>query len=47
MFGVIGILLAIPLAAILQFVYIEELLPLIRKRAESNQTPPPEKESRE
>ncbi len=44
MFGVIGILLAIPLAAILQFVYIEELLPLIRKRAESNQAPPPEKE---
>ena len=45
MFGVIGILLAIPLAAILQFVYIDELLPLVRKRAESNQTPPPEKES--
>ncbi len=40
MFGVVGILLAIPLAAILQFLFAEELLPLIRKRAGANQTPP-------
>ena len=40
MFGVVGILLAIPLAAILQFLFVEELLPLIRKRANANQIPP-------
>ena len=42
MFGVVGILLAVPLAAILQFLYVEELLPLIRKRAGANHASPDE-----
>ena len=33
MFGVIGILLAIPLAAILNFIYLDELIPALEKRA--------------
>ncbi len=36
MFGIVGVLLSIPLAAILQFLCVEELLPLIRKRANNN-----------
>ena len=32
MFGIIGILLAIPLAAIADFVYGEELIPLLERR---------------
>ena len=43
MFGVVGILLAIPLAAILQFVYVRELLPLIQQQAAKKQDPPTEK----
>ena len=40
MFGIIGMLLAIPLAAILDFSYKEALLPALERRRESRAVPP-------
>ena len=40
MFGIVGILLAIPFAAILDFIYEEEILPALEKRRKSANKPP-------
>ena len=46
MFGVVGILLAIPFAAILDFVYEEELLPALEKRNAPREEPKNEAEGK-
>lgn len=40
-FGIVGILLAIPIAAIVDFLYREELLPALEARRERKKTSPP------
>ncbi len=40
--GIVGILLAIPIAAILDFLYREEILPALEARRERKKTPPTE-----